>query len=131
MTNAKQLIFVYRADRGLFNAVNHTMHRVFSPATYECRLCFFTTSTFGLLKPWKQFLDSRREKKLFYHRKEFEATGLDVDKEPPLILASTHPNSRLCVLLDRSQIESCADLDELIQKLKQALEDLSLSTHHP
>jgi hypothetical protein len=38
------LIFVYRADRRIFNTVSHTMHRLFSPETYECPLCQITFS---------------------------------------------------------------------------------------
>jgi len=70
------LIFVYRAERGIFNSLSHTMHRVFSPATYECRLCQITFSAVGMLHPWKEFLESRPEAKLFYHRKEFTADYL-------------------------------------------------------
>ncbi len=116
------LIFVYRAERGIFNTISHSMHRVFSPATYECRLCQFTSSAFGMLKLWKTYLESRPETKLFYHRKEFEATWPDIGEEPPLILESFSPLEQPRVLLGRHDIESCRNPQDLIQKLDRALE---------
>lgn len=126
---ATTLIFVYRADRGFFNTISHTMHRVFSPHTYECRLCQITSSAVGLLRPWKGFLDSRPEAKAFYHRKEFEAAYPDINAELPIILETTSADPKPEVLLNKNDIESCRDLDDLIEKLEQALEDASTSKH--
>jgi hypothetical protein len=119
--NKTTLIFAYRAERGIFNALSHTMHRVFSPATYKCRLCQITFSAVGMLHPWKAFLESRPEAKLFYHRKEFTADFPEMTEEPPLILASRQGDPRPQVLLYQADIESCADLNELILKLEHAL----------
>lgn len=115
--NVTTLIFVYRAERGIFNAVSHTMHRVLSPETYECRLCQFTFSAVGMLRPWKDFLDSRPEAKLFYHRKEFESAYPTIKEELPLILRMEAGKPELEILLGRSEIENCANVDELIDKL--------------
>ncbi len=123
------LIFVYRAERGIFNALSHTMHRVFSPATYECRLCQITFSAVGMLHPWKDFLESRPEAKLFYHRKEFTADFPGITEEPPLILASRQGAAQPQILLNRTDIETCADLDELILKLEQALASSTEATN--
>lgn len=115
------LIFVYRAERGLFNTLSHTMHRVFSPETYECRLCQFTFSAVGMLRPWKEFLESRPEAKMFYHRKEFRAAFPEVKAELPLILESNPTSNKVRLLLDRSAIESCSELEELIEILERKL----------
>jgi len=111
------LIFVYRAERGIFNSLSHTMHRVFSPATYECRLCQITFSAVGMLHPWKEFLESRPEAKLFYHRKEFTADYPQVTAELPLILKADPDSLSPEILLGCQEIENCADVDELIDQL--------------
>ena len=116
------LIFAYRAERGFFNTLSHTMHRVFSPETYECRLCQFTFSAVGMLRPWKEFLESRPEAKIFYHRKEFQAAFPEVKEELPLILESNPNSNKVRVLLDRSAIESCSELEELIESLERKLD---------
>ncbi|MGZ0655484.1 hypothetical protein ACWPKO_12255 [Coraliomargarita sp. W4R53] len=121
MSKESNLIFVYRADRGFYNTLSHTMHRVFSPASYECRLCQFTSSAFGMLQSWKAFIESRPEAKVFYHRKEFEAAHPEIKDELPLILLQQPGEARPHPLLDRSAIESCCDLSELIQKLESTL----------
>ena len=114
------LIFAYRADRGIFNTITHTMHRVFSPATYECRLCQFTFSAVGMLKPWKNYLESRPEAKIFYHRREFRKDFPKITAELPLILKMEPGDSLPRILMDRDDIESCKDVDELMHRLKQA-----------
>ena len=93
------------------------MHRVFSPATYECRLCQITFSAVGMLRPWKDFLESRPEAKRFYHRKEFAAAYPQVTAELPLILKTDPDSLSPEILLSREEIENCADVDELIEKL--------------
>lgn len=122
MKKTPTLIFVYRADRGFYNTISHTMHRIFSPETYECRFCQFTSSAFGMLRPWKDFLESRPEEKIFYHRREFEAAYPDITSELPLILRDYQTGTQPEVLLDRSDIERCRDLNDLMEKLERALE---------
>ena len=116
------LILAYRAERGVFNTITHTMHRVFSPATYECRLCQFTFSAVGMLRPWKSFLESRPEAKIFYHRREFEEDFPEITAELPLILKMEPGDSLPRILMDRHDIESCEDVDELMHRLEQALD---------
>ncbi len=38
----KQLIFVYNADGGTFNAIMDSVHKLFAPSTYQCSLCAIT-----------------------------------------------------------------------------------------
>ena len=121
MTDQPTLVFAYRAEKGIFNTISHTMHRVFSPATYECRLCQFTFSAVGMLRPWKDFLDSRTEAKVFYHRNEFYEDFPNITVELPLILRVDADDSEPKILLDRSGIESCDDVLDLIGRLEQLL----------
>ena len=95
------------------------MHRVFSPATYECRLCQFTFSAVGMLRPWKDFLESRPEAKVFYHRKKFREDFPTVQADLPLILKMDTDDTEPGILLDRADIENCGDVLELIDKLER------------
>lgn len=130
--NKTTLIFAYRAEQGIFNSLSHTMHRIFSPATYECRLCQITFSAVGMLRPWKDFLDSRTESKRFYHRKEFAAAYPQVTAELPLILKTGPDSLSPEILLGRQEIENCDDVDELIEKLIVKLDaDTTANTDSP
>lgn len=124
------LIIAYRAEKGIFNTISHTMHRVFSPATYECRLCQFTFSAIGMLHPWKEFLESRPGAKLFYHRKEFEEDFPNITAELPLILRMTADDTEPQILFDKKDIEDCADVLELIERLERILQTHEIS-HQP
>jgi len=66
-----ELIFVYNADSGSMNALRHTLHKVISPETYECRLCQLSHSWFSEKSSWKKFIASLGLKCHFYHRDEF------------------------------------------------------------
>lgn len=122
MNKPPTLIFAYRAKSGIFNTITHTMHKVLSPATYECRLCQVTFSAVGMLRPWKEFLESRPEAKVFYHRREFAAEFPGITAELPLILKMEPDQSLPRILMDHDDIENCEDVDELIHRLAQILE---------
>ncbi|MBO0322692.1 GTPase [Muricauda sp. CAU 1633] len=68
---SKQLIFVYNANSGKRNALLDSMHKVFSPSTYDCNLCDIT---FGLVtenKIWKKFREQSSISMTFLHKDEF------------------------------------------------------------
>jgi len=120
MKNRATLILAYRAEKGIFNALTHTLHRVFSPDTYACRLCYFTNSAFGMLRPFKNYLEKRPERIKFYHRREFRNAFPEIDAELPLVLLQEPDAEKPHILLDRAGIESCSNLAELIGKLEDA-----------
>jgi len=74
-----------------------------------------------MLRPWKDFLESRPEAKRFYHRKEFAAAYPQITDELPLILKTGPDSPSPEILLGRQEIENCADVDELIEKLIEKL----------
>src|SRR5260370_31890707 len=89
MTSPAKLVFVYNADDGLFNAIVSTMHRVFSPATYECDLCLYTYDIHGMRLKWKRFLDSLGCPLVFYYRAEFHAAHPQLELQLPAVLAES------------------------------------------
>lgn len=113
------LILVYNADDGLFNAMADTLHKVLSPQTYACRLCAFTHGTFGMLRPWKVFLEALGLPLVFYHRREFAQVHPRADVALPAILVDRA--GVLEVLVSAAEIDACRDLDSLIEKVRAAL----------
>jgi hypothetical protein len=115
------LVLVYNADAGLFNAITDTAHKLLSPRTYDCRLCLHTYGTFGMRKPWKDFLDGLGLPLTFYHRNEFwRATGRrDVDLPAILLDEGTD----LSVLVPAATINACDDLEDLTDTVEAALQE--------
>ncbi|NAY92364.1 GTPase [Muricauda sp. JGD-17] len=66
------LIFVYNANSGAKNALLDSMHKVFSPSTYECSLCNITFGLVGENQVWKKFRQESDHKMEFLHRDEFQ-----------------------------------------------------------
>jgi hypothetical protein len=66
-----KLLLVYNAYNGAFNALADTLHKVFSPATYQCSLCQYTCGLTGMVLPWKKFLDSLGLESRFLYRDGF------------------------------------------------------------
>ncbi|MEZ4810591.1 MAG: GTPase [Allomuricauda sp.] len=67
----QQLLFVYNANSGAHNAILDSMHKVFSPSTYDCNLCHLT---YGLLtenRVWKKFREQSKIPMQFLHKDEF------------------------------------------------------------
>ena len=113
------LIFVYNADNGMFNALYDTAHKIFSPQTYQCSLCRYTHGLRGMVLPWKKFLDSISCQKTFLHRNEFRAQYPDHTVSPPAVFGED--KSGLQLLLSSEEINSCVNLEQLIAKLEAKL----------
>ena len=56
MEKAK-LHFVYNETSNPVTIAMGFAHRLYSPETYECRLCHVTYGTFLMKKEWKSFID--------------------------------------------------------------------------
>ena len=115
---------VYNAEEGLFNAVTDSIHKVFSPSTYECRLCLFTYGVAGMLKKWEEFLERIPLEKTFYHRKSFATAYPEVSsKLPAIFLDSDH---ELTLTVSAEEMDGIEDLDELIDLLTNRLKERGL-----
>lgn len=108
-----QIVFIYNADDGFFNAISSSMHRVFSPATYECNLCFYTHDLIGMNRKWKQFLDSLPCSIAFYYRKEFRQAHPDIDVALPAVIAIDGRTTE--VLVSAEEIRDSGSLERLIE----------------
>lgn len=116
-----RMVMVYNADEGLFNALNDWAHKIFSPDTYDCRLCRYTYGVTGMLKPWKTFVERQPFPTDFLYRPFFRKAHPEYrDVALPLIL--TEKDGVLDVLLLADEIKDAGELDALIKLVRARLE---------
>ncbi|GEM_PF-672874 len=120
MKPIKKLILVYNAENGAFNAIASTLHRVFSPSTYECSLCFYTYDIRGMSLKWKNFLGALGCQLEFYYRTEFRTANPQIACELPAIFIEDE--NELTLLLSAEKIRGSGDVDGLIQNVLAKLE---------
>ena len=116
----RTLLFVYNADRGMFNTLSDMAHKVFSPRTYSCNLCALTYSTFSMRGEWKEFIESLGVELAFLHRDEFRKRGDGGEADLPAIFLKEDPG--LEVLADAASINACKTMDELKNLIRERLE---------
>lgn len=66
-----KLIFIYNANAGAINGLLDSVHKIVSPATYECSLCSITHGVFTEQKLWAEFRKSSTIEMDFLHKDEF------------------------------------------------------------
>ena len=109
--NKPQLLFVYNADSRWFNMITEFAHKMFSPSTYQCRLCAITYGNFSMKQSWKNFLEKLPVKAEFLYKDEFKKQ-YPVNAEFPVIFLKT--NGTLKTFLSKEEIEKCTGLDQLM-----------------
>jgi hypothetical protein len=113
------LVFVYNAESGLFNAVTDTAHKIFSPQTYNCKLCALTYSAFGMRKSWKRFLETLNRPLEFLHADELQSRyGISGVRLPALFKKE---GERLELAIDAEAINACRTIEDLQQLIKVSL----------
>lgn len=111
MATEHGLLFVYKADSGLFNTATDIAHKVISPETYECQLCALTHGYFTMRKEWADFLAALELPCEFRHRDEIEGEpGVDPESLPA-IYRWRDDAWQLCA--GPEKIEGCSDLKQL------------------
>lgn len=110
----KELIFVYNADSGKWNAYMDMMHKVFSPKTYPCSLCAITYGIFSIKKEWQEFINNFPVNMKFLHRNEW-LTEFSGNKEtlPAIFLKE---GNQITTYINSSQLHSLS-LKDLINEL--------------
>lgn len=71
MSNTQTLFFVYNANSGLLNSALDSMHKLFSPATYNCHLCAITHGYFGAKKEWETGVKQLNYAVEYFHKNEW------------------------------------------------------------
>ncbi len=118
---------VYNGENGFFNALSDTVHKIFSPSTYDCSLCLFTHGLTGMLRPWKGYLEKLPLPVVFLYRTEFARQYRRADIALPVIFAIR--NGELEVVLNADEIRECGAVAPLITKMDAALERLGIGVN--
>ena len=116
---------VYNGENGFFNALSDTVHKIFSPATYECSLCLFTHGLTGMVRPWKVYVEKLPMPVVFLYRTDFIRRYHRPEIPLPAIFAVR--NGELEVVLGAEEIRKCGAVEPLIAKLNAALERLGVA----
>jgi len=111
------LLFVYNADGGLFNTLSDFGHKIFSPHTYECRLCALTYGWFSERKEWRAFVEGLGLPCTFLHRDAFRRRYPDSRDALPAVFRLFEGRPVVC--LDADQIKACKDLEALRGLVRQ------------
>jgi hypothetical protein len=106
-----RLLFVYNADSGLFNTLADIGHKIFSPATYVCRLCTLTHGYFTERREWRDFIASLDADCRFLHRDEFHQRYPGDATPLPAVFRLDGVLPVCC--LDAAALRQCADLSDL------------------
>jgi len=118
----KKVIFVYNANSGSRNAIMDSMHKVFSPATYNCKLCDITYGVVSENRTWKKFRQNSEHKMVFLHKDEFAkqyASKFGYKFEFPIILIEG--DKGLEVLVTAEQMSELKTAHRLIWLLKERI----------
>ncbi len=118
MPRQDSLIFVYNADRGLFNTLADIGHKIFSPETYSCSLCALTHGYFQERKSWREFVQTLPLPCHFLHRDEFHQRYPDRQDKLPAVFLAQPQGLRRCI--SAQQLESCDNIDLLQQMIISA-----------
>jgi hypothetical protein len=116
-----RLLFAYAGDSGAVSGLIHYVHKIVSPATYGCHLCALTYGPMGRHAAWKHALDALAIESEFLHRDELVARhGPD---QPPLPAIFIVRGDRREVLVTKTEIDGCRDLESLIELLRERTHD--------
>lgn len=118
----QKLIFVYNANSGARNALMDSMHKVFSPATYDCKLCDITYGVVSENKTWKKFRQNSKHQMVFLHKDEFAkkyASKFGYKFEFPIVLAEG--DKGLEVLISIEELNGLKTAHGLIKLLKERI----------
>ncbi|WP_017666868.1 hypothetical protein [Sandarakinorhabdus sp. AAP62] len=117
---SRQLIIVYNANAGLLAGAMDSIHKLFAPATYPCKLCALTYGLIGMKGEWRRFLVGLGMELIFHHRPDFRmAYPAQADWPLPLIaVADTGGMKQLVSVVDFDDI---ADLPALIALVRERL----------
>ena len=113
----KKLIFVYNANSGLFSSITDSLHKSFSPKTYQCNLCTLTFGAVKMKKEWKKLIDSLSSKVKvdFLHKDEF-SKKYEYKTSFPIILEKN--DDKLSVFITTEKLNKIKSLQELIKIVK-------------
>ena len=123
--NDNELIFIYNAKSGLVNEFVDFAHKIISPQTYECNLCFITYGTFKMEKRWSEYIQALPYKSTFTYKDELSNNNMKNVNLPAIFLRI---NAELVELVSASEINNLSNFNNLIEILDIRLEEYGMPT---
>jgi len=105
------IIFVYNADKELFDSLLNSTHKISSPSIYQCNLYYLTYTALGMRREWKQFLGTFKVPVEFWHRDEFKEEYSMDDVKLPAVFVKEGDNPELRI--DADSINHCKSINDL------------------
>ena len=114
-----KIIFIYNADSGRLNTILDTIHKTFSPKTYNCNLCKITFNTLDMKDDRKQFIDSLKIPIEFLHKDEFLKEYKTKKYRFPIILSEI--DNKLQILINTQELNNLSSEKELIKLVSEKI----------
>ncbi|MEM9361071.1 MAG: GTPase [Bacteroidota bacterium] len=119
----EKLVFVYNANSGVRNALLDSMHKVFSPSTYDCNLCDITFGVVQENRTWKRFREDSAMDMMFLHRDEFQkkyASKFGYKFTYPIVLVESEKG--LEVFISTEELNALSTPHKLIRLIQERSE---------
>jgi hypothetical protein len=123
--NEMEVLFVYNAKSGLFNALTDYVHRQISPSTYSCNLCLITYDNWDRNQQWANYIESLPISVNFTYADvltQYQKRGEKV-KLPIALLKKGKAESTFMTV---EEINSCNDDEALIMMFDEKLKNLGI-----
>ncbi len=118
--SSSTIIFIYNSDSGARNAILDSMHKVFKPSTYDCKLCDITYGVVSENRTWKKFRQNSQQNMVFLHKDEFTkkyASKFGYKFTFPIVLIEGQ--NGLEVLISAEELNTLKTAHGLIRILKE------------
>jgi len=114
-----KLLFVYNANAGLLAGIMDSVHKIVSPATYDCALCAITYGALRMDPKWKAWLKAQPFEAVFHHRPDFRAAYPRADIALPAIVLAE--SDKLEMLVGADDFGAIDSVDALIALIGERL----------
>ena len=120
-----EILFVYNAKSGFFNALTDYVHRQFSPSTYICNLCLITYDNWDRNQRWANYIDSLPMQVNFTYR-DVVTQHYKLDEDVKLPLALLKNGEAFSTFMTADEINNCQDDEALIKMFNEKLKNLGI-----
>ena len=120
----KQLLLVYNANSGVFNAALDSLLKFFSSSSYSCDLCVITHGSFGIRKDWEEFIQNLKIPVRFIHKDEWMQEFKEEIALPAVLLKS---EESIKIIVQAAEMKRM-DSQMLMTAIKEKLANLSVLT---
>lgn len=121
------LFIVYNADAGILNGVKDSLHKLFSPNTYPCKLCDLTHGYLHERKGWSEFIKECKESEMgvtVLHKDELSGIPFAFESLPGVYLLK---HGQLTSVLNAIQLKEINSITDLTSRLREELDIFSIS----